>query len=416
MKTIKAFAVSLLLCALTIVGLHLYSGRGFSAEGKAGTWVSDAKSQSGSTLKKMAADEKALLIFGSSELRHGQGSGFQGDTIFDGADMNPVYVGKAGYQSLTHAITLGAVGSQAANKKAVLIVSPQWFKENGVKSTAFEAAFSEEEYIALLENPDISQETKDYINGRLQNIMADNENMSERVKKVREWYQPKDDNTAEQPGWLEQKKADFHKVLLEEKNNYKVMAEALMDGISNHKSKESGAKLSQATWEQLRKEAETEGHKLSDGNDYGMFDSVYKGTYQTLIANGKHKNPKYTLDYMEFSDLECFLSICREEGIEPLVVILPFNGYWYDYTELTAEERSVFYEKIRCIAEDYGVQCADLSGNEYTEYYFEDNSHPALKGLVDLNEAIYEFYRKVCLLTGLPRKTTHIRSANESHR
>ena len=141
MKTIKAFAVSLLLCALTIVGLHLYSGRGFSAEGKAGTWVSDAKSQSGSTLKKMAADENAVLIFGSSELRHGQGSGFHGDTIFDGADMDPIYVGKAGYQSLTHAITLGAVGSQAANKKAVLIVSPQWFKENGVKSTAFEAAF-----------------------------------------------------------------------------------------------------------------------------------------------------------------------------------------------------------------------------------------------------------------------------------
>lgn len=55
--------------------------------------------------------------------------------------MAPIYVGKAGYQSLTHAITLGAVGSQAANKKAVLIVSPQWFKENGVKSTAFEAAF-----------------------------------------------------------------------------------------------------------------------------------------------------------------------------------------------------------------------------------------------------------------------------------
>ena len=48
---------------------------------------------------------------------------------------------------------------------------------------------------------------------RLQNIMADNETMSERVKKDREWYQPKDDNTAEQPGWLEQKKADFHKVI-----------------------------------------------------------------------------------------------------------------------------------------------------------------------------------------------------------
>ncbi len=394
MKTIKAFAVSLLLCVLTLGGLHLWCGRGLSADGKAGTWISDAKSQNGSALEKMAADENALLIFGSSELRHGQGSGFQGDTIFDGADMDPIYVGKAGYQSLTHAITLGAVGSQAANKKAVLIVSPQWFKENGVKSTAFEAAFSEEEYIALLENPDISQETKDYINGRLQNIMADNETMSERVKRAQEWYQPKNADTAEPLDWWEQKKADFYKVLLEEKNNYKLKTQALVDGIGNTKSIESGAKLSTATWEQLRKEAETEGHKLSDGNGYGMYDSAYQGTYQTLIANGKHKNPKYSLDSMEFSDLECFLSVCKEEGIEPLVVILPFNGYWYDYSGLTAEERNAFYEKIKSIAESYDAQCADLSGNEYTDYYFEDNSHPALKGLVDLNEAIYEFYRK----------------------
>ena len=28
---------------------------------------------------------------------------------------------------------------------------------------------------------------------------------------------------------------------------------------------------------------------------------------------------------------------------------------------------------------------------------------------------IYEFYQKVCLLTGLPRKTTHIRFGNEWH-
>lgn len=69
MKTIKAFAVSLLLCALTIVGLHLLQRQRFFGRGKAGTWVSDAKSQSGSTLKKMAADENAVLIFGSSELR-----------------------------------------------------------------------------------------------------------------------------------------------------------------------------------------------------------------------------------------------------------------------------------------------------------------------------------------------------------
>ena len=35
----------------------------------------------------------------------------------------------------------------------------------------------------------------------------------------------------------------------------------------------------------------------------------------------------------------------QSEGIEPLVVILPFNGYWYDYTELTAEERMHFMKR-----------------------------------------------------------------------
>ena len=51
-------------------------------------------------------------------------------------------------------------------------------------------------------------------------------------------------------------------------------------------------------------------------------------------------------------------------------------------------------EKIRKIAKEYDVQLADMTDGEYEKYYFEDESHLALKGLVTFNEKIYDFYKQ----------------------
>jgi D-alanine transfer protein len=96
-------------------------------------------------------------------------------------------------------------------------------------------------------------------------------------------------------------------------------------------------------------------------------------------------------DSQELKDMECFIEICRQNNIEPMLVIVPFNGYWYDFMGVDKEQREELYESVRSLAEKYDVTYADLSDNEYELYYFEDNSHPALKGLVDINEKIYEF-------------------------
>ena len=51
--------------------------------------------------------------------------------------------------------------------------------------------------------------------------------------------------------------------------------------------------------------------------------------------------------------------------------------------------------RIRKIAKEYDVQLADMTDGEYEKYYFEDESHLALKGLVTFNEKIYDFYKQL---------------------
>lgn len=62
----------------------------------------------------------------------------------------------------------------------------------------------------------------------------------------------------------------------------------------------------------------------------GMNSDAYKG-YQT--------GPEY-------DDLECFLKVCQQLEIEPLIVIVPVNGYYYDFTGFPKEARQNYYEKF----------------------------------------------------------------------
>lgn len=86
--------------------------------------------------------------------------------------------------------------------------------------------------------------------------------------------------------------------------------------------------------------------------------------------------------------------MCKEENIKAMIVMLPFNGRWSDYAEYPQKNRNKIYNAVRKIAKDKGAELADLSEMEYENYVFEDDSHLALKGLVNFNEQIYNFYKQ----------------------
>ena len=104
-------------------------------------------------------------------------------------------------------------------------------------------------------------------------------------------------------------------------------------------------------------------------------------------VNGYQKSPEY-------DDLRCFLQVCRELEITPMLVLIPVNGYYYDFTGFPKTAREGYYEKIRAVAKEYGVQVADFSDQEYTKYFFEDRVHIGKKGWVMVCESLYRFYQE----------------------
>ena len=96
----------------------------------------------------------------------------------------------------------------------------------------------------------------------------------------------------------------------------------------------------------------------------------------------------------EYNDLRLFLDICEELDIEPMLVSVPVNGFYYDYTGLPQSERQQYYQNIREIASEYDVQLLDLSSQEYTPYFLHDIMHLGWKGWVYVIQGVHEFYQQ----------------------
>ena len=71
-----------------------------------------------------------------------------------------ILIGRGGTQSLLHAINLGAMADQIPDKKAVLILSPQWFTEEGAQPAGYSSLFSEGMFVEFLKNTSIPLELR----------------------------------------------------------------------------------------------------------------------------------------------------------------------------------------------------------------------------------------------------------------
>ena len=90
-----------------------------------------------SETQKLVMDENTLPIFGSSELVSLEDCEENISSFLNSPDMNIVTIGGGYFQSLSHAMELGAISEEVESKKVALFLSPQWFEEMGVSKEAF---------------------------------------------------------------------------------------------------------------------------------------------------------------------------------------------------------------------------------------------------------------------------------------
>ena len=382
MKKCNALGLAFLLFSFTVLVIHLgikrldFTGPSFDA------WVNDDK-----LLYSRAITENltstSIPVFGSSEFRHGRSTPYHPAKVLSGQPFRLMLIGAGYYQSLSHATALAAMGDELPQKQAVFILSPQWVRGKGVSSQVYTSRFSEYNYIQMLQNPHLSDETKNYILERTDKLLKADPAMAKRVKSYQRVYLTKDAT------FLEKLSCKIYLSFLEDKLMVSLSLKALAGGVS---SQEYPQGAPEPNWKALSEKAAVDGAKANTTNPFGMdngFYNLYKNNY---IKSKKDSATKADyLNSQEYGDMICFLKVCQDLQIKPLLVSLPFNGPWYDYMGLSAEKRQEYYEKIQAIAQDYGAELLDLSSYEYTPYFFEDNTHIAREGWVKLNEGLYQF-------------------------
>ena len=380
----KAFWAALFAFLLTVaLGTFWSRTRSAMDPERYALWVSEDKSRSEVGLTANMTPQ-VIPVFGSSEFNHGKDTVYHPSQVFAGLDVTPMMVGAGYYQSLSHAVTLCAIEGQMPLRRAVLILSPQWFRKTGVVDQAYTSRFSEILYAGMLANPRISQETKAYFSERTHSLLKGDTATLARVSRDEDYYL--NGQTEGLGGAMERLWLSF----LREKDTFTIAFRQFF--LPNRqREKQSG----EPDWEALLRLADAEG-AVDSTNPFYILNSTYEAL-EPHLPEKKGMNADADKGYQtgpEFQDLAAFIKVCKETGIECMLVIVPVNGYYYDFTEFPRSARQAYYQKIRDLAATYGARVCDLSGEEYTPYFFEDRVHLGKKGWTMVDKAIYAFAKE----------------------
>ncbi len=345
-------------------------------------------------IKESAAQEDTLLIFGSSELRTteisthpanffaGKRAGFQVDLI-----------GRGSCQSLIHAIQIAASGDSLEGEKVVLITSPQSYVPEGIAPDLFFANFSYEQYLALLEDEDLSNEVKTYLSGRVAELLDEYQQMPDAAP-----VDPAIQALAEHgaaPSVASSLKTALLSPYYALENHLLGMKDLVTarSVLASGKDAQAPEQPAPIDWEAEEKMAVSQAVEMTSNNDFGMENDYYTTYIGSRLERQRDRDRD--LDYSnseEYDDLRILFEICRQKGIDPLFIHVPLHGQWSDYTGFTEDRRETYYENVRQIASEYGIQMLDLTGYEYEEYFMCDTMHLGWKGWLAVDRALIDYY------------------------
>ena len=349
----------------------------------------------GQTLvRQSAAQEDTLLIFGSSELRTteipthpanffaGKRAGFQVDLI-----------GRGSCQSLIHALQIAASGDALQGKKVVLITSPQSYVTEGIAPDLFMANFSSQQYLELLADDTLSDEVKTYLSGRVAELMEEYKALPD-ASPVDPAVMALAEHTAN-PALISGIKSavlapyyGFSRWLYDLKDKVSVR-----DILAGGEDFPASPELPAIDWAAEEKAAVAQGKAMSGNNDFWMLDNYYTTYIGSRLERQRDRDKDLSYSQSkEYDDLRILFTVCREKGIQPLFIHVPLHGPWSDYSGFDADRRAEYYQNVRGIAAEYGVQTLDLTGHEYEEYFMCDTMHLGWKGWLAVDKALIDYY------------------------
>ena len=322
-----------------------------------------------------------LVLLGSSELVATINEDYHPNKIFNYNDFNIMQIGTSYSQNIIQATTLGSIEGSMTKRKVAIIESVQWFEKDGTHQDAFLNKASQEHIFQTLSNKKISKDTKEKLIDRIIEITKGNKLQNDLYKKYKSYF-------------IEGKGAFIDKKLLEFDNA--IYSFKLKQTFYQKRAKSDYPSLGDKTpdydWEKMTNQFVEEVKKKTDNNDYAVDNNYYNTYLKDRYASLKDSNKDLSyLESPEYSDMELFLTVAKELGIEVEVIIFPVNGKWNDYTGVSREMREKTYKKIEDVAKSHGATVLNYGNREYDDYFLFDVMHVGVKGWMEVEKELYKF-------------------------
>ncbi|MBP2058284.1 D-alanyl-lipoteichoic acid biosynthesis protein DltD [Lactobacillus colini] len=341
----------------------------------------------GQRIKQAAFEKEYVPFYGSSELS-------RMDPLHPSVlaykyhrDYRPFLLGGPGSQSLTHFFSLQETKKQLAGKKAVFIISPQWFTREGQNPAAFGMYFSQLQAIEWILSAKDSVATR-YAARRL--LQMPSGTSSETTKYALMTLASGQKLSDNQISWLKIKR----RMLINQDNFFSTFH------MNNNIPKiQNRAKMLPGTYayDSLRELANQQGAKETSNNKFGISNSFFTRRLKPNNIKGL-KNSQRKFDYTnspEFADFELVLNEFAREHVNVLFIIPPVNSKWAKYTGLPESmyQKSVNKIKDQLLAQGFD-NIADLSHDGNKKYFMEDTIHLGWNGWLAVDQYVRQFMKQ----------------------
>ena len=376
---ILALVLIFLLFSLPIGGNH-----SSKTEQRAAVSLSPVVFKNQSIKQQAFADQNANYVpfFGSSELR--RFDRFH-PSIMAARYHNytPFLMGSRGTQSLPQFFNITTMEGQLKDKKAVYIVSPQWFVKQGIMPAAFKYYNGSLANLTWLKKANPHSPYDRYVAKRLVKMLGEDGTVSEYAAKIAKGQSLN--------SW-EKGLINFRLSLLQHQDD--LFSDLQINSNYDRYIKPQIKKLpAHYDVQKLHQEAIANGRHESDNNSFHVKNSFYNKKVKPDLKKLRGSQRKFNYNQSpEYGDLQVVLNQFNNNQMKVMFVIPPVNARWEKYTGLDMKMYYQTVDKIKFQLHEQGFNnVVDLSHDGAKPYFMEDTIHIGWAGWVKFDQATSNF-------------------------
>lgn len=394
MKKIISFLIPILIAIMSVIAINNFLDKQIvnlvqqKNPSLIGRNYGDLTKDRSVIIKNILSNKGDLFLMGSSEMGVSVPQNSINFFPFNGANYNVSCFGRAYTQNLQQATVLGGTDLKE-NQRIALVVSIQWFESShGMDAGDFVVNFSDIQFYNFLKNPKVSEENKIYYAKRVYQLLTGANKYYPEALYARLYYSENPLKNVIMLGFEPYYKGNEYLSNIKDKALIYKKLKELPD-------KQSNTDLKTVNWQEEYDKVENENSEIPSTNQFHLTDEYYNNRIAGVLDTIKGIDKNIDLvNSKEMDDYKFLLSVCKDLNMEPYIILPPVNGWYYDYLGLEKDRRDAYYDTVKGLANNSGLDVLDLSKYDYEKDFLVDVMHLGKEGWLKVSEEIYKHFNK----------------------